>query len=71
MLTACLDQELSEEGIRVMAVHPGRLKTEVRAADADTDPQEAAEVLADWIERMDERTLVGLYDLMGQEYMGW
>jgi NAD(P)-dependent dehydrogenase (short-subunit alcohol dehydrogenase family) len=71
MLTACLEQELSDAGIRVMAVHPGRLKTEVRAPDADTDPQEAARVLADWIENVDEQQLGGLYDLMGQEYIEW
>jgi len=55
----------------VVAVHPGRLKTEVGAADADTEPQEAARVLADWIERVDERTACGLYDLMGKEYIEW
>lgn len=71
MLTACLDQELKEVGVRVMAVHPGKLKTEVAAADADTEPQEAARALADWVERIDERTRCGLYDLMGEKYLEW
>ncbi len=71
MLTVCLDQELRGAGIRVLAVHPGRLKTEVAAKDADTEPQEAARALADWIERVDERTECGLYDLMDKRYMEW
>jgi NAD(P)-dependent dehydrogenase (short-subunit alcohol dehydrogenase family) len=71
MLTACLDQELREVGVRVMAVHPGKLKTEVAAADADTEPQEAARVLADWIDRVDEQTECRLYDLMGERYIEW
>ncbi len=71
MLTVCLDQELKEEGIRVMAVHPGRLMTEVGAPDAETKPQDAAEALADWIEQVDEQTLSGLYDLMENKYLSW
>jgi NAD(P)-dependent dehydrogenase (short-subunit alcohol dehydrogenase family) len=71
MLTACLDQELREVGVRVMAVHPGRLKTEVAAPDADTEPQEAARALADWIDRVDPQTACGLYDLMGDRYLAW
>ncbi len=71
MLTACLDQELRDAGIRVMAVHPGRLKTEVAAPDADTEPQEAARVLADWIDRVDGQTVCELYDLMGGRTMEW
>ncbi|MBU0754470.1 MAG: SDR family oxidoreductase [Planctomycetes bacterium] len=70
MLTACLDQELEKEGIRVLAVHPGKLKTQVAAADADTEPQAAAEVLAEWIERIDERTECVLHDLMGEKTIG-
>jgi NAD(P)-dependent dehydrogenase (short-subunit alcohol dehydrogenase family) len=71
MLTACLDQDLRPEGIRVMAVHPGRLKTEVGAPDADTLPREAAEALADWIEQVNGQTFSGLFDLMAQEHIGW
>jgi NAD(P)-dependent dehydrogenase (short-subunit alcohol dehydrogenase family) len=71
MLTACLDQELREFGVRVMAVHPGKLKTEVAAPDADTAPQEAARELADWINRVDQQTECGLYDLMGERYIEW
>jgi NAD(P)-dependent dehydrogenase (short-subunit alcohol dehydrogenase family) len=42
MLTACLDQELKPKGVRVFAVHPGRLKTAAAAPDADTEPLKAA-----------------------------
>lgn len=71
MLAACLDQELRREGVRVLAVHPGRLKTEVGAADADTDPRQAARALADWIEGVDDATPFALHDLMGGEPLGW
>jgi NAD(P)-dependent dehydrogenase (short-subunit alcohol dehydrogenase family) len=53
MLTVCLDRELRKEGIRVWAVHPGRLTTEAAACDADTDPAVAAERLADWLNGVD------------------
>ena len=42
MLTVCLDRELRAAGIRVFALHPGRLRTAAGAADADTDPGVAA-----------------------------
>ena len=71
MLTACLDQELKKQGIRVFAVHPGRLKTEVGAPDADTDPQTAAIALADWIGRIDDKTICGFHDIMGKKLIDW
>ncbi|HEY71604.1 MAG TPA: SDR family NAD(P)-dependent oxidoreductase [Anaerolineae bacterium] len=71
MLTASLDQELREAGVRVMAVHPGRLKTEAAAPDADTEPQEAARALVDWIDRVDQHTAFGFYDLMGDRTLEW
>lgn len=71
MLTVCLDQELKKVGIRVMAVHPGRLKTQVGAVDADTDPRVAACILADWIERVDARTACALHDLVGGTTIEW
>ena len=71
MLTACLDMELKKEGIRAFAVHPGRLRTEVAPPDADVDPDEAAEALAGWIDRIDERTPCGFHDLMGKGLIEW
>jgi NAD(P)-dependent dehydrogenase (short-subunit alcohol dehydrogenase family) len=71
MLTACLDQELKDRGIRVFAVHPGRLKTEVGAPDADTDPRTAAIALADWIDRVDDQTVSGFHDIMNNKLIEW
>jgi NAD(P)-dependent dehydrogenase (short-subunit alcohol dehydrogenase family) len=71
MLTACLDQELRREGIRVFAVHPGRLRTSIGAADADTDPREAAGKLANWVESVDRDAECGLHDLMGGAVLPW
>jgi NAD(P)-dependent dehydrogenase (short-subunit alcohol dehydrogenase family) len=71
MLTACLDRELRGEGIRVLAVHPGRLRTTVAAADADTDPAEAARALADWVERVDREAPCACHDLMGGGLIEW
>ena len=71
MLTACLDQELRAEGIRVYAVHPGRLKTTAAAVDADTEPQIAAEKLAAWLESVDRAAECRLHDLMGEAILPW
>jgi NAD(P)-dependent dehydrogenase (short-subunit alcohol dehydrogenase family) len=71
MLSACLDQELGREGIRVLVVHPGRLKTSVAAADADTEPREAARRLADWLETVDRSAACALHDLMAGGVIPW
>ena len=71
MLTACLDQELRAEGIRVFAVHPGQLKTTAAAVDADTEPRVAAERLAQWLESVDRAADCRLYDLMGADILPW
>ncbi len=69
MLTACLDREL--EGVRVFAVHPGRLKTDAAPPDADTDPRDAAIALAEWIDGVDDGTPCGFHDLMGGRLIEW
>ncbi len=71
MLTACLDQELRGEGVRVFAVHPGRLRTSVGATDADTEPVDAASALADWGGRIDRDAPCACYDLMGGGVIEW
>jgi NAD(P)-dependent dehydrogenase (short-subunit alcohol dehydrogenase family) len=71
MLTVCLDQELRREGIRVFAVHPGRLKTSAAAVDADTEPRVAAVKLAKWVESVDRNAACDLYDLMGGGVIPW
>jgi NAD(P)-dependent dehydrogenase (short-subunit alcohol dehydrogenase family) len=71
MLTVCLDRELRKEGIRVWAVHPGRLKTAAAAVDADTDPRVAAVRLAEWLDGVDRDADCLLYDLMGGGTIPW
>jgi NAD(P)-dependent dehydrogenase (short-subunit alcohol dehydrogenase family) len=71
MLTVCLDRELRAAGIRVFAVHPGRLRTPTGAADADTAPADAARALADWVERVDRDAPCGCHDVLGGGLIGW
>jgi NAD(P)-dependent dehydrogenase (short-subunit alcohol dehydrogenase family) len=71
MLSACLDQELSELGIRVFAIHPGRLKTDAAAPDADVDPHDAANAFANWVEQVDRGAMFGFYDLMNGSLLEW
>ena len=58
MLTLCLGQELNEKGISVHAIHPGKLKTEIAAADADTDVATGAENIYQWLKNLDTVTPV-------------
>jgi NAD(P)-dependent dehydrogenase (short-subunit alcohol dehydrogenase family) len=45
MLTLCVSRAYRDSGIRVCAVHPGKIRTEFASADADREPIEAAEKL--------------------------
>ena len=71
MLSTCFDLELGDRGIRVFAVHPGGLKTDVAPPDADTDPADAARALVDWIDRVDDRVPYGFHDIMGGGLLEW
>lgn len=71
MLTACLDHELRGEGIRVVALHPGKLKTDAGAVDADTPPRAAAIKLADWVQAFDPDQECACHDLMGGGFIEW
>lgn len=71
MLTVALDRELRQEGIRVFAVHPGRLKTSAGAVDADTDPGAAAEKFVHWLDSVSRDADCGLHDLMTGEILPW
>ncbi|WP_105616043.1 SDR family NAD(P)-dependent oxidoreductase [Vallitalea okinawensis] len=54
MLSICMDQELKEMNIRVIAVHPGRLLTRSGAADADTTPTVGAQRFINWVNHYEE-----------------
>ncbi len=71
MLTVCLDQELKQAGIRVFALHPGRLRTEIAPPDADTEPAQAAAALVTWVESIDRSAPCRLLDLMNHETLDW
>lgn len=71
MLTCCMDEELGKLGVRVFSIHPGRLKTENAAKDADTKPDLAAQRLYAWIEQADGRTPCGCHDIMNNRILEW
>lgn len=71
MLSACLDVELRSRGVRVFAVHPGKLRTAVAPADADTPPRLAAERLADWLASVARHESCGLHDVMQGGLIEW
>ncbi|TBL81006.1 SDR family NAD(P)-dependent oxidoreductase [Paenibacillus thalictri] len=48
MLTLCLHQELSERGVHVSAVHPGKILAGCASHDANLTPGEAAERIFEW-----------------------
>ncbi|WP_433772580.1 SDR family NAD(P)-dependent oxidoreductase [Bacillus wiedmannii] len=49
MLTLCLQQEFADKGIRVTAIHPGKLKTDIGAFDADMTPAKGAQNIYEWV----------------------
>jgi len=63
MLTLCLSQELSHDGISVCAVHPGRLRTDSGPPDPELSAEEGAERLADWILAADSSVNGGYFEL--------
>lgn len=71
MLTACLDAELRASGVRVFAAHPGKLRTPHGAADADTDPSDAARAFAAWAAAVPRDAPCALYDVTGGGVIEW
>ena len=71
MLTACMGRDLRREGISVIAVHPGQLKTSAAALDADTDPRVAAGRFYDYVAQIDSSADTRVYDLMKGEVIEW
>jgi len=55
----------------VLAVHPGRLRTEAGAVDADTDPRVAALTLADWLQALPRGADCLLCDVMAGAVIPW
>lgn len=68
MFTSCLAVELREEGIRVIAVDPGKVKTRFGPKDADTEPQDAARSIVDLAEQNSE---TGIFLHASGEKLPW
>ncbi|NVK31062.1 MAG: SDR family NAD(P)-dependent oxidoreductase [Gammaproteobacteria bacterium] len=49
MLTLCLADDLEADGIRVAAIHPGRLLTKMAPKDAHMTPEKSAELISELI----------------------
>lgn len=71
MLTVSLAVELGPQGFIVCGVHPGRVKTESGASDADTEPETAAYRLTEWIEGIDADMNGKCFDLENAKVMEW
>jgi NAD(P)-dependent dehydrogenase (short-subunit alcohol dehydrogenase family) len=68
MFTSCLAVELKDEGIRVLAVDPGKVRTRCGPKDADTEPQDAARSIVDLAENTSE---TGLFVHASGERVPW
>ena len=62
MLTQCLSRELGPSGLIICALHPGQLKTDTAASDADREPQAAAEELIKMVDRLENGKFYGLFE---------
>ena len=62
MLTQCLSRELGPSGLIVCALHPGKLKTDTAASDANREPQEAAEELIKMVDKLENGKFYGLFE---------
>lgn len=49
MLTLCLADELEEIGIKVAAIHPGRLLTKLASSDANMSPEKSAKKIVSMV----------------------
>ncbi len=71
MLTVCLNQELKDTNIKIYAIHPGNLKTDVAPPDADTEPQEAALEMYHWVTQNPDLPAGSFYSIMDKEVLDW
>ncbi|MBI9053221.1 MAG: SDR family NAD(P)-dependent oxidoreductase [Bacteroidales bacterium] len=71
MLTVGLNQELKDTNIKVYAIQPGNLKTDVAPIDADTEPHVAAETFYQWITSENKLSTQNFYDLMNNTSLDW
>jgi len=71
MLTVGLNQDLKDTNIKVYAIHPGNLKTDVAPTDADTEPLEASEKFYQWLVSEKNHSTNSFYDVMNESILNW
>ncbi|ODS22731.1 hypothetical protein AB835_12580 [Candidatus Endobugula sertula] len=65
MLTLCIAHELKESNIKIVAVHPGQLKTKKAPIDANMDPESSARLILQYISE-NELNVSGIHNMDGQ-----
>jgi NAD(P)-dependent dehydrogenase (short-subunit alcohol dehydrogenase family) len=71
MLTLCLGQDPSLQGIAVYGLHPGKVATAIAAPDAVLSPRAAADRMADWIDAADATMSGRCFDLDLEAELAW
>jgi NAD(P)-dependent dehydrogenase (short-subunit alcohol dehydrogenase family) len=71
MLSVGLNQLLQDTSIKVYAIHPGNLKTDVAPIDADTEPHQCAKEIYNWITSNKENSSLVFYDMMNNTALDW
>ena len=71
MLTLCLHQQLTDDGVRVYALHPGRVMTDSGSFDADITADDAAQRIATWIDEANDSQRGRCYDAQTGELIPW
>jgi NAD(P)-dependent dehydrogenase (short-subunit alcohol dehydrogenase family) len=71
MLTLCLGQDPSLQGIAVYGLHPGKVATAIAAPDALLSPAAAADRMADWIDAADPSLSGRCFDLDLDAELAW
>lgn len=68
MFTCCLADELAGEGMKVISVDPGKVKTRFGPIDADCEPEESAEAILNLIDTNKE---TGIFKNAKGEKLPW
>lgn len=70
MLTICLNNELESDGIGVVTIHPGLVKTSSGSSDASENPEEVAKKLVKWVKTMNSE-VYGTFQYPDNEEFPW
>ncbi|MDQ0243703.1 NAD(P)-dependent dehydrogenase (short-subunit alcohol dehydrogenase family) [Bacillus fengqiuensis] len=66
MLSVCMYNELADKGIRIFAMHPGEILTNMASSDADRSPENAASEIYHWIEKKETNKSIGFIEPSGK-----